>query len=556
MTFHEISPTIAEHAAKRGEVSSHATGTTISTSCDTLPCNSNDSIKFRDDLKENNKSSQFTMKRSSGRSDALMRLIAKEMLASFLTDEDCADQGQQINSFREQSESLANSPGSEKKKSKPKKRRSSCKEKPNGVRENQNNNGKCISHRARKKEDILADIYYAHMTGGNPSESIIPCELSMIDDSVDLPDFSSFAGLDLDDFGVEDQPRVRVVALEGEPENEASTSTDSNNKDSDSGAISVEHIRKYVMAQIPKSLRDQIPEAAWGQIFGELWSESSGVQQSDHPENSLLIDGVDRDACPPVYKEVSVREEDDVSIGSEISGLTEIFPRPRSGPSNCISTNDTERILDENSESRFSSSQGSSDVLVLATDPTCIVPCAPGEQRGVEDKAAKGVQTSVPPKRRSQTKTQPRISCQGTSPMRNSVVSFSDVQIRYYERILTDNPSCQSGPSIGIGWRYKRAGIVSVDDWEIRRGDPRKPLELIMPREQRLKLLKGLGYEQKEIAESIRRNLKVKNQRRQTINNLGAQGMEEAVEIASRKVKSILRFGVKNDLIKNSRSGR
>lgn len=46
---------------------------------------------------------------------------------------------------------------------------------------------------------------------------------------------------------------------------------------------------------------------------------------------------------------------------------------------------------------------------------------------------------------------------------------------------------------------------------------------------------------QSAIAESVRRNVKVKNQRKATVNNLNkATKMEEAMESASRKIKRIL----------------
>lgn len=46
-------------------------------------------------------------------------------------------------------------------------------------------------------------------------------------------------------------------------------------------------------------------------------------------------------------------------------------------------------------------------------------------------------------------------------------VSFADVNIREYERILGDNPSCTSGPPISLGWGYSPEPIkLSVDDFE------------------------------------------------------------------------------------------
>jgi hypothetical protein len=64
-----------------------------------------------------------------------------------------------------------------------------------------------------------------------------------------------------------------------------------------------------------------------------------------------------------------------------------------------------------------------------------------------------------------------------------------------------------------------------------------------MPRHVREGLLKELGYTQKDIAEATRIIRKAKDRRRTTLANLSSQGMEEAVEMASRKVKGLLSFG-------------
>jgi chromosome segregation ATPase len=49
--------------------------------------------------------------------------------------------------------------------------------------------------------------------------------------------------------------------------------------------------------------------------------------------------------------------------------------------------------------------------------------------------------------------------------------------------------------------------------------------------------------QQRDIAESVRRNVKIKNQRKATVNNLNkATKMEEAMESASRKLKRLVLF--------------
>jgi hypothetical protein len=55
-------------------------------------------------------------------------------------------------------------------------------------------------------------------------------------------------------------------------------------------------------------------------------------------------------------------------------------------------------------------------------------------------------------------------------------VRFNFVQVRYYERVLDNNPAVSSGFAIGIGWRYKRGGQISVEDWELQRCDEHRLL--------------------------------------------------------------------------------
>jgi hypothetical protein len=56
-------------------------------------------------------------------------------------------------------------------------------------------------------------------------------------------------------------------------------------------------------------------------------------------------------------------------------------------------------------------------------------------------------------------------------------------------------------------------------------------------------MLLELGYSQKDIAAAIRNNLRDKNKRRQTVQNLSASGVEESLEGAAKSVKRIFGFG-------------
>ena len=160
-------------------------------------------------------------------------------------------------------------------------------------------------------------------------------------------------------------------------------------------------------------------------------------------------------------------------------------------------------------------------------------------------------------------------------------VDFSTVSIRFYERIISDNPACMQGPPIGIGWMYKsletRRGdssrcpldisiassdqlfnrsnhsdlsnmktskyLYSVQEFEELRHNRRlSGPELVLTRQEREAMLLQWGYTSQDLAKAIRSTRAAQNKRRQTINNLGAAAMEEAMESVSRKVRRMLGF--------------
>ncbi|KAL7479376.1 hypothetical protein ACHAW6_005109 [Cyclotella cf. meneghiniana] len=135
---------------------------------------------------------------------------------------------------------------------------------------------------------------------------------------------------------------------------------------------------------------------------------------------------------------------------------------------------------------------------------------------------------------------QPKCHC---TPPRKSV-SFSTLQIRTYETILGDNPSCSTGPSIALGWRYDPSHYNStIDEYERRQSqlcrggaDPR-PEDLVLHRFEREAILLNTGYTRQELAESVRGITKVKNRRRQTVHNLPVAWVEERMEGCTRTLR-------------------
>ena len=82
-------------------------------------------------------------------------------------------------------------------------------------------------------------------------------------------------------------------------------------------------------------------------------------------------------------------------------------------------------------------------------------------------------------------------------------------------------------------------GEISLDDYEDSRPPRRIRQEMVLPRDFREDvLLHEWDFSRRDITDSIRQNVKIKNQRKTTVNNLGkATKFEEAMESATRKLK-------------------
>ena len=121
-------------------------------------------------------------------------------------------------------------------------------------------------------------------------------------------------------------------------------------------------------------------------------------------------------------------------------------------------------------------------------------------------------------------------------------IQFSTISIRHYEQILTENPSTIRGPPVGIGWRYLEKQTELLTDYETARGPPRPSPFFVLNDSRRENMILELGYTRKDIATVVRSNLKSRNQRRQTVQNLSAEKFEEALEGAGKRVKRILKY--------------
>jgi len=93
-----------------------------------------------------------------------------------------------------------------------------------------------------------------------------------------------------------------------------------------------------------------------------------------------------------------------------------------------------------------------------------------------------------------------------------------------------------------ISWEYNVIGDIDLDDYENSRPPRRLQSEMVLPRYLREDILRfEWNASRKDITESVRQNVKIKHQRRTTINNLGkAEKLEELIESVLRKLRRLM----------------
>eukprot|EP00592_Proboscia_alata_P026635 CAMPEP_0194445500 /NCGR_PEP_ID=MMETSP0176-20130528/127901_1 /TAXON_ID=216777 /ORGANISM="Proboscia alata, Strain PI-D3" /LENGTH=557 /DNA_ID=CAMNT_0039272075 /DNA_START=39 /DNA_END=1713 /DNA_ORIENTATION=+ len=140
-----------------------------------------------------------------------------------------------------------------------------------------------------------------------------------------------------------------------------------------------------------------------------------------------------------------------------------------------------------------------------------------------------------------------------------TAVDFDTCHIREYERELGDNPSCSSGAPVSLGWNFVEIGVFPFEEFEMSRSKKCDDMDksvhgkrrasiahTVLTRTAREKLLMDHGFSRKEIAEATRINIKMKNNRRQTVNNLKFQKVEEFFEALRRYFRRVKKSGKKD----------
>lgn len=103
-------------------------------------------------------------------------------------------------------------------------------------------------------------------------------------------------------------------------------------------------------------------------------------------------------------------------------------------------------------------------------------------------------------------------------------IQFDTIEIRTYPVVLSNNPACEYGPSIELGWNYNKEEaahktIRRVSQYEKerfgkrRREKPGRPSQMYLSQVRREAILHDLGYSDKEVKKAMKDKRKARRQR-------------------------------------------
>lgn len=154
------------------------------------------------------------------------------------------------------------------------------------------------------------------------------------------------------------------------------------------------------------------------------------------------------------------------------------------------------------------------------------------------EKTVKKKQTSP---RLSHNKNTSIVTIATNPAVEKKSVHFGKVTIREYPRILGDNPGCDEGPSLSIGWEYEERSPMPLSDYESLRFRWGFFREMKLSREKRKDLLNRIGYTDADISESIRSSNRIRHQRKvSTLTSMVNEKVFRAVGNASRRVRRVV----------------
>lgn len=325
---------------------------------------------------------------------------------------------------------------------------------------------------------------------------------------------------------------------------------------STSVSIAPSEIESYVLAMIPAEIRKKISPEDWNRIFSDFSIYPPVKKESMSSTDSNGSDDRKRQIIFIRERDMSYQSDGGQSL-SDLQSIGELsdITFPSVFPFEHKESTDNARSPPEDSKSMLSSTSIHPTGHHSLSDrrrpwhENVNKSAAPRMPRrgSFQPRAGDPAQMSPPQRQHSHQNPLSATSRLDSVPNHDRLtplrsVSFDTVQIRHYERVLDLNPATSSGPSLGLGWQFTEVKSEQVLEREVTFQSRRSPKELFLSRKVREEMLEDMGYTSKDVARAVRLNVKARNQRTQTINNLAHQKMEEMVEMSSRKVRQLLRF--------------
>lgn len=434
----------------------------------------------------------------------------------------------------------------------------------------------------RTDASLFADIMLGDTTATNPQyerEPALPCDPrpTRIVGGSSFGKMDSFRNFDLTlDINIDGHTRrkrgsakkkkrnrkTRTAVFEEEVTEEA---TDSHDEEEEANLLSAEDIKDYVRQNLPLKVRERISNESWDTIFEGIKSPVDAKDVGGAPQE----EGVATNASGipiKVLEILSIEDhEDKDDTVSAVSDLTSHFESQQRPSEKAAKSKTNVSIAHEHlktcrrlaSSDRWTAFEYNKSNMKEA-DASCVATTSMGLALPVRPNVSR-ILPPPKPLRQASASTRDDFSQQEhelspTMPQRRGtmdlhqgatasttkkLVAFGTVQARFYDPVAELNPSVSSGVAVGIGWIYKSGNQLSVGEWEAKKcGLVRSGHELVLPRRVRERILLDAGVTQKDIAQATRTILKVKHQRKTTIENLAAlQYAEDMVETAKRRIR-------------------
>ena len=120
----------------------------------------------------------------------------------------------------------------------------------------------------------------------------------------------------------------------------------------------------------------------------------------------------------------------------------------------------------------------------------------------------------------------PLLNRQHSQPLNLRTVTWDKIHVRLYERTLDVHPSTSSGPSVGLGWRYVEIPPKRFDPMK-KNSKKKTTRDFNLSGDVRKNMMLEWGFTRRQITQATRLNQKIRQRRKQTLNNLTAKTMEQ-----------------------------